>query len=298
MPTKTSTRRRRQAAAHRRPAPGRLRNVRRRRVAGGVIGGLGLVGLIVGLVVGLGGGISPYQATAMHLDWSPPRSKNVADHVYRLIEAPTTGRELVAVKTAVAGYATSAWCHPVTAGLDPDDPSIEGSLPAGDPLVRQLQATRTQATTPTSAQGATQDLVRLPAAAPARSTDRWCTWVGDYPRVVAATGGHLNPTPGLAHPAYPAYYGKVVSEVVPVDIEYGWTDAGGRGVHAWASGDLTFVRGAGGHLAPLTWTLRSWWSSTTPVPGPQYLPAGFHWNYAGEAIGNGISAPANRVPAS
>jgi len=297
MPTKTSTRRRPQSAAHRQ-VPDRSHNVRRRRATGAAIGGLVLAGLVVGLVVGLGGGISPYRQTVMHLDWSPPHSRTVNGHVYRLVEAPTTGRELVAAKTAVAAYATSAWCHPVTAGLDPSDPSIEGALPAGVPLVRQLQAARTQATTPTSTRGATQDLVRLPAAAPARSTDRWCTWVGDYPRVIAATGGHLNPTPGLAHPAYPAYYGKVVQEDVPVDIEYGWTDGAGRGVHAWASGNLTFVRDAGGHLAPSSWTLRSWWSSTTPVPGPQYLPAGFHWNYAGEPIGNGVSAPAGRVPAS
>lgn len=294
MSAKTNTRRRRQAAARRHAANRSLR-ARRRRIVGGVIGGLGLVGLIVGLVVGLGGGISPYQATAMHLDWSPPRSKTVAGHVYRLIEAPTTGRELVAAKTAVAAYATSAWCHPVTAGLDPSDPGIEGSLPVGTPLVRQLQAARTQATTPTSAQGATQDLVRLPT--PSSGTDRWCTWVGDYPRVVAATGGHLNPTPGLPHPAYPAYYGKIVSEVVPVDIEYGWTDSAGRGVHAWASGDLTFTRPNGGHLSLWAWNLTSWWSSTTPAPGPQYLPAGFHWNYAGEPIGNGITSPPGAAPA-
>jgi len=292
MSTKTNTRQHRQATDRQ---PG----TRRRRIIGGVIGGLGLAGLVVGLVVGLGGGISPYQATVVHLDWSPPRSRTVAGHVYPLIEAPTTGRELVAEKTAVAKYANSAWCHLVIAGLDPADPGIAATLPAGDPLLTALDAAHTYPTTPSTKSGASEDLVRLPAAVPSHSTNRWCTWVGDYPRVIAATGGHLNPTPGLSHPAYPSYYGKVLSELVPLDIEYGWTTASGRGVHVWASGDLTFERaaGGGGHLIPFTWTLSSWWSSTTPVSGPQYLPAGYHWNYAGEPIGNGITSPPGAAPA-
>lgn len=294
MASHARSRQQRRAAARRnarRVVADRLRS-RRRRIVGGS-GALVAAATAVVLVLVLGGGPTPYQQTTRHLFWSPPRSRTLGGHVYRLIEAPTSYRELLGAKAAVASYATSAWCTPVTKGLNPADPSIEGELPVGTPLVRELQAAPTVATTPTSAQGAKEDLVRLPV--PSSGTNRWCTWAGNYPRVVAATGGHLDPTPGLAHPAYPAYYGRVVSEVVPVDIEYGWTDSAGRGVHAWASGDLTFTRPNGGHLSPWSWQLVSWWSSTTPVPGPVYLPPNHHWNYAGEPGGRGFSSPPNAV---
>lgn len=288
MATRTDLRRRRQVAA-RRHAAERVRRARRRRVAAGAVG---LVGLVAGLLVVLGGP-GPYRQTAAHLDWSPPHSRTVDGHVYPLVEAPASDRDLVDAKATVARYATSAWCHPVTAGLDPADPGFAGSLPAGDPLAAAINAARTYPATPSTTKGAAENLVRLPAPS-AGGTDRFCTWIGAYPRVVAATGGHLDPPAGLGRPGYPAYYGQVVSEQVPVTVEYGWTTTAGHGVHAWASGDLTFTRAAsgGGHLIPVGWTLRSWWSSTLPVAGPRYLPSGRHWDYAGEPLGGGLTAPA------
>jgi hypothetical protein len=274
--------------------------VSRRRVRRLVLAAAGVAltvaALTAGVLAAVAGGPSAYRATTAHLGWPAPKTRTVAGRTYHLVEAPTGYRELVDAKASTAQYAVAAWCRPVLAGTYASAQRLAAILPAGDPLVAALDAERIYAATPASAAGADESLVILPAPS-AGATHRWCTWIGAYPRVVAATGGHLDPPASLGRPAYPAYYGQVVSEVVPVEIEYGWRSAGG-GVHAWAAGALSFARvGAGGRLAPFAWTLTDWWSSPKPVPGPRYLPVGFHWNFAGAPTGAGVSVPAGAVAA-